>query len=365
MALFIGVRGPPPLFWLGVGAWVSEAATRFGGMPTLELVPGIVTTRAEIAQAYGGSPYSGGIVPAVRSKKVFVFSDPSAGEQHGYTFDGQADDDEFGTLYLYTGAGASGDQQLTGGNRSLLLHAQQGRDVHLFVADGLVPGTTTRRQRYIGQVVVDPVEPYEVQWSAANSATPRQIIVFRLRAAAGAQPALTDADTIRPATETTVINVPVVSRVDTTVGVDEVPPEEHATDETTAQIQAGIRTIVRREGKLVTAFKEHLEAAGHGITAHALRVKGVRSPLRTDLYDITDNVLYEAKGLSQRNHVRLAIGQLLDYRRHLDTPPGLRLAVLLPSDPGDDLRDLLATEGISLVFQTEDGFEGFPLALGD
>ena len=331
-------------------------------MWTLDLVPGMVTTRAEVMHAFGGSP-QGGIVPAVQSKMVFIYSDPASGAQHGYTFDGQAEDDEHGTLYLYTGAGQTGDQQLTSFNKSLLLHAEQDRDVHLFVADGYVPGSGTKRQRYIGQVVVDETQPYEEYWSTVNGGTQRRLYVFRLRPAPGAHLALTAADAAMPAPSNTALEIPADADLPPAVQTSkQVPTEQHGTDATTANITGGPISVVRREGMLTTAFEARLTAAGHTFCRHQITVQGEPGVLRTDLYDATDNVLYEAKGRSRRNDVRMAIGQLRDYSRHITTPPGLRLAVLLPGDPGADLRALLTAEGIELVVRTsDDGFEGFPL----
>jgi len=50
--------------------------------------------------------------------------------------------------------------------------------------------------------------------------------------------------------------------------------------------------------------------------------------------------------------VRLGIGQLLDYRRHIDVPQ-LKLSLLLPARPTDDLIDLLQTVGIGCVYEVE------------
>jgi hypothetical protein len=310
---------------------------------------------------YGGSQYGGGIVPANKSKNIFLFSDPAAGKEHDYTFDGRADDDEHGVLYLYTGAGQEGDQQLTDRNKSLLNHVSDGRDVHLFVADGTVGGSGTVSQRYIGQVVVDPVLPYVERWSGEDGKTGRRLYVFRLRPAPGATLALTYKDVMQPASTTETLPVPVESDSVADLPATPIEPEQHATDTTIANITAGQRTVIRREGRLVSAFKAHLKAHGHVVHRFQIRVEGERNALLTDLYDATDNVLYEAKGKARREEVRMAIGQLLDYRRHIEVPDGLRLAVLLPEEPTADLRKLLAAEEIALVTQTDEGFTGFPL----
>lgn len=50
-----------------------------------------------------------------------------------------------------------------------------------------------------------------------------------------------------------------------------------------------------------------------------------------------------------RAKVREAIGQLLDYRRHI-TPPPETCTVLLPTDPGEDLTELIHSCGFDLVY---------------
>ncbi|CAM5326021.1 MULTISPECIES: hypothetical protein [Streptomyces] len=337
-------------------------------MTTLELVPGLVTTREAIAAVYGCGTFQG-IEPADGAGMVFVYSDPSAGAEYGYTFDGRAEDDEFGPLYLYTGAGAKGDQKPSGRNSSLLTHAEKGRELHLFVAHGKVRGSGAMRQRYVGQMVLDAVQPYEQRWAPGADGVLRRVLVFRLRPVPGAT--LDEANPIEPATQDTLIELPEPPKasqppakpvkVPQQTQAKDKQTEQHATAQTTANVTGGKREVIRREGQLVTAFEAHLKSLGHTVKSFQITVKGERGTLVPDLYDATDNALYEAKGKSRREDVRMAIGQLLDYRRHIGAPPGLRLVVLLPSHPSDDVRDLLTTEGIHLVVQTKAGFDGFPL----
>ncbi|MEV5952078.1 hypothetical protein [Streptomyces sp. NPDC051993] len=334
-------------------------------MTTLDLVPGLITTREEVAAAYGGSVYSGGIVPAPNSKKVFVYSDPAAGKKHGYTFDGWSEDDEFGPLYLYTGAGPDGDQEMVRGNKTLLDTLTNQRAVHLFASNGKVKGKKLVMQRYVGQVVLDAVQPYVERQAPGSDGAMRTVFVFRLRPAPGAQMDVTDTDVAQPATKNTQIELPKKpkpAKVPTQSGAKDKKTEQHATAQTTANIPGGPRTVLRREGQLCMAFEEYLTAAGHECKSFQITVQGEPGTLTPDLYDATDNVLYEAKGLPTRNNVRMAIGQLLDYQRHLDVPAGLRLAVLLPQEPTPDVQELLTSLKIALVTQAEDGgFAGFPL----
>ncbi|KOV01945.1 hypothetical protein ADK91_21310 [Streptomyces sp. XY511] len=331
---------------------------------TLELVPGLITTREEISAAFGCGTFQG-IEPAAAAKKVFVYSDPSAGAEYGYTFDGRAEDDEHGPLYLYTGYGANGDQQLKSRNKSLRYHVEDGRELHLFVAHGKVPGSGTMRQRYIGQMTVDPITPVEVRRGLGRDNQMRDALVFRLRPAAGTIPKWEAADALKPATATEVADVevakPTSGLIPAQTGVKDKNAEQHSTAETFADIPGGLRKVVRREGVLMEAFKQHLLAAGHEVKTFQITLAGEVGALTPDLYDITDHVLYEAKGQTTRNNIRMAIGQLADYRRHVPKPDGLRVAVLLPSEPSNDLKDLLAEQDIHLVYPDETGFHGFPL----
>ena len=111
-------------------------------------------------------------------------------------------------------------------------------------------------------------------------------------------------------------------------------------------------TAERRESELVSRFRTHLASQGHSVKRWSLRPPGELLPLLTDDYDETTQELYEAKGTAVRNSIRLAIGQLLDYKRHIDVPE-LRLTLLLPARPTDDLLNLISSVGMGCVY--EDG----------
>ncbi|MET8969172.1 hypothetical protein [Streptomyces hydrogenans] len=333
-------------------------------MTTLELLPGLITTREEVVQAYGGSVFSGGIVPANDSNKVFVYSDPSVGEKHGYTFDGRADDDELGVLYLYTGAGSEGHQKMARGNKTLMETLDDGRDVHLFVSNGkAAPGKKLVKQRYVGQVVLDPSLPYVIRKAPDKHGEMRDVYVFRFRPAPGAVLHFEPKDSVQPAKKTAVVPLPVEQPALAATGVKDKKTEKHTTTQTIANIKGGPRTVLRREGQLVTAFEAFLTAAGHQFTSFQITVEGEPGAQVPDLYDITANVLYEAKGLTNRTNVRMAVGQLRDYRRLLkdEVPAGMRIAVLLPTEPTADIRQWLDSENIAIVVQNGETFSGFPV----
>ncbi|MFF1658096.1 hypothetical protein [Streptomyces sp. NPDC058255] len=56
----------------------------------------------------------------------------------------------------------------------------------------------------------------------------------------------------------------------------------------------------------------------------------------------------------------MAIGQLLDYRRHVP-PKDARLVVVLPERPEDDLAGLIESAGMGLVYEDGDKFVGWPV----
>jgi hypothetical protein len=118
-----------------------------------------------------------------------------------------------------------------------------------------------------------------------------------------------------------------------------------------------LREIIaeRREARLVQAFKRHLEERWRlRPIGKQIEVPGKRRPLLVDLFEPAHNLLVEAKGVTSREKIRMAIGQLADYRRFLDRPTS---AILLPVRPSRDLLDLARTERIEVIWQTEAGFE--------
>ena len=105
--------------------------------------------------------------------------------------------------------------------------------------------------------------------------------------------------------------------------VIEVEVEAQHVEQFQVSVAGQIIDAERREQRLVLAYRDHLESQGHEVTRHMYSVGGAGSPLGCDLVDETAQVLYEAKGDVRRASVRMAIGQLLDYRRF--EPAAMRL----------------------------------------
>ncbi len=305
-------------------------------------------------EIFGGGT-QGGIVPSATTLNVLIYSDPHAGEQSGY-FDGWlAQEDEQGSIFEYTGHGQA-DQTFEGragnGNRAVLHHVDDRRALRVFKAVGEVPGSGTKLQRYIGEFALDLEEPYVIRQAPNKEGVLRRVIVFRMRPV-GVIPR-NKLDDIPPAEKTEAIIVP--ADITTSVMVE---PE---TNKKTSSSRSAVpkTTSERREAKLSADFQAFLEAHQHEVKRFQIRVKGLTSVLLTDLYDATAHVLYELKGNSSRQSVRMAIGQLLDYRRHV-IPACPAIAVLLPEEPKEDLQDLLESAKIALVYRDGDSFTGYPV----
>lgn len=107
------------------------------------------------------------------------------------------------------------------------------------------------------------------------------------------------------------------------------------------------------EAALVLSYSEYRSSrSNRPIVRHRLEVAG--TVLFTDAFDPEKNLLVEAKGNSSRPAVRMAIGQLVDYR-HAMRPKRPRLAILLPQMPSDDLVDLADSAGIATIWRLPDG----------
>ncbi|MDL4771332.1 hypothetical protein [Actinomadura xylanilytica] len=323
-------------------------------MVDAQVLPGEIKTRAEIMPIFGGSP-QGGICPSASEPNVVIYTDPLVGEQFGYYDGWLEEEDEHGRVWEYTGHG-EGDQTFEGrsgfGNRAILHHVDDGRTLRVFKAVGNVPGTGTRRHRYLGRFELDKYEPYVLREAPNKQHVMRRVIVFRMRPAKEEYELLPD-DVIPPAPETSAITVP----ADVTSSAI-VEPETNK--KTKSSRSAGPKTIAeRREANLADDFIAFMAGQGRELKRFQIKVKGLTGILMTDLYDVQGHVLYELKGTTKREDVRMAIGQLLDYSRHVQ-PENPKRVVLLPAVPHEDLRALLESVGIGLAYWDGTTYVGVP-----
>jgi hypothetical protein len=120
--------------------------------------------------------------------------------------------------------------------------------------------------------------------------------------------------------------------------------------------RGGTTEADRREARLVKRYVGHLEEEDHTVKQHRYRL-GRAYSFSCDLFDETDRVLYEAKGTVSREAVRMAIGQVLDYRHLERHPSDTHAALLLPWRPARGLIDLLSSLEISVAWATAQGFD--------
>lgn len=284
----------------------------------IDLTPGQGIRRVDLHARYGGRR-QGGISPSKQSNNVFVITAPGRGEQHGYLYDGQNDDG----FYHYTGEGQFGDQRMVQGNRAIRDHVAEGRELHLFEAQG-------PKLRYIGQF--EYFDDHSAEAPETGNGQLRKVIVFRLKQVTGVGPAPSKSP-LRWLSQEPVVEVPV---------------ERHTTE--TMLIEGGRSPYEaeRREQKLVRSLLDALELQGHDVHRYQLLPPGEFAPLYCDLFDKTTNTLYEAKGSVARAAIRMAVGQLADYARLIPTVP--QKALLVPERPRPDLLELLKRESISVTW---------------
>jgi hypothetical protein len=253
------------------------------------------------------------------------FTDPVRGHQHGY-YDGWDDDG----LFNYVGEGQKGDQRFVQGNKAIQLHHEEGRRLEGFLASG-TEVTYLGEFELVGTYFRDAHETGDLN-------TLRQVIVFRLRPVAGKPgvPVALPAAPITPTGEPEVTNVPV---------------EEQHTERSFVTPDREPYEIERAESALVQRYRRHLVSQGHEVTRLRVVPPGEGAPLYSDLWDVTDRDLVEAKGNVTRDQMRHAVGQLLDYGRFVEAKTR---TVLVPSEPRADLLAFLGEVGVDVVFPSGD-----------
>lgn len=144
------------------------------------LEPGDSIKRTELHDLYGGTR-QGGISVSTSTPTVMLFT--VAGHaiaesmnwshaNHGYRDKWETAE---GNVYLYCGMGQIGDQNpFRTGNRAILNHLSEGRDLRLFTPNA---GTI----RYVGRFVIDQNNPYLIDTAADRLGALRKVIQFRLR----------------------------------------------------------------------------------------------------------------------------------------------------------------------------------------
>jgi hypothetical protein len=285
------------------------------------LKPGDEIERKELHRRFGGRT-QGGIGPSAKTPNVLLFTDPIAGEKHGY-YDGWMPDG----CFHYTGEGQYGDQRMISGNSSILKHELDGRALRVFQgARGFIT--------YIGEFVIAEQDPwYEADAPESGGGPLRKVIVFRLR----------PVDTSPLPPETTLARF----LINATKQVESLPVEQHITERTFVNPDRAPYEAERKEADLVMAFRDYLRSKGYQVSRQQIMPPGETRPLFTDLYTEELSLLIEGKGSVTRENIRMAIGQLADYNRFL---AATKKAILVPSEPRSDLIKLAHSQQCVVIW---------------
>ncbi|MDX3364064.1 restriction endonuclease [Streptomyces sp. ME02-6978.2a] len=285
------------------------------------LKPSQQIERKALHSRYGGRT-QGGIGPSAKTPNVFIFTDPVAGEKHGYYDDWMPDG-----RFHYSGEGQYGDQRMISGNASILNHQAEGRALRVFQG---ARGTVT----YRGEFTVDQENPwYSVDAPETNDGPLRKVIVFRLNPV--------DTTPQEPATKLGRLLVSHPNQV------DDLPLERNENETTFVNPNQEPYEADRKEARLVKAFADYLTSNGHQSGRQRILPPGESRPLFTDIHAKELGLLIEAKGSVTRENIRMAIGQLADYSRFVDHT--IR-AILLPSQPREDLLALAKTQDCAVIW---------------
>ena len=281
--------------------------------------------RRDVHAALGGQTQSG-ISPSAQEPIVLLFSDPISGPRHGY-IDEWGKDDGF---YHYTGEGQLGDQVMARGNKAIRDHSANGRELHLFHSSGKGQPIS-----YIGQFSY--VDHYDKDAPETGGGPTRRVLVFRLR----------------PVGETAHDKRGAIKKADSNL-MHEVAIEASNTEKAFVEPSGEVYEAERKEAKLVADFVLWSRREGREFKRLKMDIKGEAIPIFSDLYCKDDKQLIEAKGSVSREAIRMAIGQIYDYRRF--TEVGTSLAILLPEIPRPDLIELIRSAGITMIYRSDSGF---------
>jgi len=284
--------------------------------------------KASIHAVVGGSSQHG-MTSCLNGSAFLVFHNKTAGKKYGYDrWEGWQTDGSF----RYTGQGVKGDQKFTRCNKSLVQMSALGKPIHLFQTE-----KKGNPYKYTGLVTLgDPT--FDLKLAPDENGDERQVIVFHLI----------------PIGHTTAPDLLQSSNlVDSTEGIWTPPKVESLTSTSAPKMPTQIELI---EMQLQARFGSYMESIGETVRTITISLQGQKGSLKPDFYLEARNWVVEAKPSASREHIRLAIGQVLDYTNLLKMSGKLvKPAILLPMPPPQDLKDLMKELQIQLIVETELG----------
>lgn len=278
--------------------------------------------RKQIHDLFGGQREGGISTPKDHKDMIFIFSDPKEGEKYGYH------DGWDGNSFYYFGEGQLGDMEFIRGNKAILSHKENRKDIFLFNGSG---GEVT----YENQFILDEKEPYKYRDSKDRKLQERQAIVFKLIPVSNYK-----------------TNLP-KTNIDNSENISSSVVSLEAFERVTSKRVQEEKIIIsqRKESKLVKEYQHYREKNNQSeLKRNSIKING--KIYWTDGWCSDEKLLIEAKSSSSRTYIRLAIGQLFDYRRHINPQPE-KLAILVPTEPQEDLLDLLSDLEIILIYRKD------------
>jgi hypothetical protein len=144
---------------------------------------------------------------------------------------------------------------------------------------------------------------------------------------------------------------------------EDVDIEQQHTESFTVTPSGEPRVAERAEQQLVMRYRDYMARKGVLVRRRRYRPAGEVRPIYSDIWVEDRRALIEAKNSDGRDVVRLAIGQLYDYRRFHEEP--VHIAVLFPFKPGADRLGLLRSAGAEAVWEHKNGFSDSARGLFD
>jgi hypothetical protein len=303
-------------------------------MSDFPIKPGDTLKKAKIHQLVGGSAQHA-MTSCLDGKAFLVFYDPVQSRNHSYDlWEGEQGDGSF----WYTGQGLIGSQQMTRSNEGLRKAGEKGLPIHFFRRPAYgVKRVKAEPYTYVGQVVLGE-PPFEIKKAPDTNGDEREVFVFRL-ILLGASAALLADRSVGAGISTTVDRAPWNPNVAETA--------------TPSGSPTPVAQIELEENKLQNRFAAYLKKKGVFPERFTIKIGNTKGSLAPDFVVQEWGLIIEAKPTTSREHVRLAIGQVLDYQNLLNRN-GLALspAVLLPQRPSEDLTELMSRLGITLVVES-------------
>lgn len=288
--------------------------------------PGEKFKRNEMHKVVGGS-FRHGMTSCNSGREFLLFHDAKKSKKFGYDiWEGSQADGSF----HYSGQGTSGDQKMIKSNAALLTAHEAGKPIHLIETQ---EGTCT----YLGRYLLGEPKYFSRLAPDVSMTEMRKIFVFNLVPTSSSH---FEESSGKPAHGITRPWVkPEFSRVKYELG---------------ALVN---REMIRVEFELQAAFGTFLITKNLTPFRHEFRIESAKGGLLPDMWIPSLKMIVEAKATLDRETLRLAVGQVLDYQElaRLDQSQ-MDAFLLLPGLPNLQILEWMNSLGINVIHPVEGDF---------